>query len=107
MLLKDITIDVNHRNLVESYINKIFDSKDPQLVGDMLRAVDKIAKKSKDEIIKEFEDRYSKDNLEKIFSACLGGVKIINEGWETEAIPEIKAKGIEKIGFFRKILGNF
>ena len=48
-----------------------------------------------------------KDNLEKIFSACLGGVKIINEGWETEAIPEIKAKGIEKIGFFRKILGNF
>ena len=48
-----------------------------------------------------------KDNLEKDFSACLGGVKIINEGWETEAIPEIKAKGIEKIGFFRKILGNF
>ena len=48
-----------------------------------------------------------KDNLEKNFSACLGGVKIINEGWETEAIPEIKAKGIEKIGFFRKILGNF
>ena len=48
-----------------------------------------------------------KDNLENFFSACLGGVKIINEGWETEAIPEIKAKGIEKIGFFRKILGNF
>ena len=48
-----------------------------------------------------------KDNLEKNFSACLGGIKIINEGWETEAIPEIKAKGIEKIGFFRKILGNF
>jgi len=48
-----------------------------------------------------------KDNLEKNFSACLGGVKIINEGWETEAIPEIKAKGMEKIGFFRKILGNF
>ena len=48
LLLKNITIDVNHRNLVESYINKIFDSKESQLVGDMLRAVDKIAKKSKD-----------------------------------------------------------
>ena len=30
-----------------------------------------------------------KDNLQKNFSACLGGVKIINEGWETEAIPKI------------------
>ena len=47
LLLKNITIDVNHRNLVESYINKIFDSKDSKLVGDMLRAVDKIAKKIK------------------------------------------------------------
>ena len=28
LLLKNITIDINHRNLVESYINKIFDSKD-------------------------------------------------------------------------------
>ena len=43
-----LQIDVNHRNLVESYINKIFDSKDPELVADILRAVDKIAKKSKD-----------------------------------------------------------
>jgi len=92
LLLKNITIDVNHRNLVESYINKIFDSKDPQLVGDMLRAVDKIAKKSKDEIIKEFEDRYSKDNLEKIleFSQIKGSIKEVEslfdvsqlESWE-------------------------
>ena len=44
LLLKNITIDINHRNLVESYINKIFDSNEPQLIGDMLRAVDKIAK---------------------------------------------------------------
>ena len=52
LLLKNITIDINHRNLVESYINKIFDSKDSKLVADILRAVDKISKKSKDEIIK-------------------------------------------------------
>ena len=56
LLLKNITIDINHRNLVESYINKIFDSKDPQLVADILRAVDKISKKSKEEILAEFKD---------------------------------------------------
>ena len=95
LLLKNITIDVNHRNLVESYINKIFDSKDPQLVGDMLRAVDKIAKKSKDEIIKEFEDRYSRDNLEKIleFSQIKGSIKEVESLFdvsELESWDEIK-----------------
>ena len=95
LLLKNITIDVNHRNLVESYINKIFDSKDPQLVGDMLRAVDKIAKKSKDEIIKEFEDRYSRDNLEKIleFSQIKGSIKEVESLFDVsqlESWNEIK-----------------
>tara|TARA_B110000238_G_scaffold162574_1_gene176879 strand:- start:167 stop:1339 length:1173 start_codon:yes stop_codon:yes gene_type:complete len=95
LLLKNITIDVNHRNLVESYINKIFDSKDPQLVGDMLRAVDKIAKKSKDEIIKEFEGRYSRDNLEKIleFSQIKGSIKEVESLFDVsqlESWNEIK-----------------
>ena len=95
LLLKNITIDVNHRNLVESYINKIFDSKDPQLVGDMLRAVDKIAKKSKDEIIKEFENRYSRDNLEKIleFSQIKGSIKEVESLFDVsqlESWNEIK-----------------
>ena len=96
LLLKNITIDVNHRNLVESYINKIFDSKEPQLVGDMLRAVDKIAKKSKNEIIKEFEDRYSKEKLEKIleFSQIKGSIKEVESVFDVsqlESWDEIKA----------------
>ena len=47
------------------------------------------------------------DNLEKNFSACLGGIRIIKEGWETEAIPEIKVKSIKKVGFLRKIFGVY
>ena len=46
------------------------------------------------------------DDLEKNFLVCLGGMRIIKEGWETEAIPEIKVKSIEKIGFLRKIFGD-
>ena len=67
LLLKDITIDINHRNLVESYINRVFDSKDPALVADILRAVDKIAKKSKEQILKEFQEKeYATEKLERI-----------------------------------------
>ena len=47
LLLKDITIDINHRNLVESYINKIFDSKDPQLVADIFACSRQDCKKIK------------------------------------------------------------
>ena len=85
LLLKDITIDINHRELVESYINKLFDSKDPKLVSDILRAIDKIQKKSKQEILDEFKDRYDQDTLEKIlkFSQIKGSVKEVEEKIDT------------------------
>jgi len=95
LLLKNITIDINHRNLVESYINKIFDSKEPQLVADILRAVDKIQKKSKDKIIEEFKNRYDENKLEKIleFSQIKGTIKEIESSFDTtqlESWDELK-----------------
>lgn len=81
LLLKDITIDINHRTLVESYINKTFGSTDSQLVADILRAIDKIQKKSKQEILDEFKDRYDLEKLEKIleFSQIKGSIKEVEE----------------------------
>ncbi len=88
LLLKNITVDINHRNLVESYINKIFDSKEPQLVADILRAVDKIAKKSKDEILKEFKDRYETEKLEKIleFSQIKGTISEVEKAFDVSQL---------------------
>ncbi len=43
------------------------------------------------------------DNLEKSFSSSLGALKIIKEGWETEAIAETNNKKDEKVSFFAKI----
>jgi len=42
-------------------------------------------------------------DLEKNFVSCLGALKILKDGWETEAIPVIGGKNIAKIGFFAKI----
>ena len=85
LLLKDITIDINHRNLVENYVNTIFDSNDPQLIADILRAVDKIQKKSRQEIIDEFKDRYDTIKLGKIldFSQIKGSIKEVEEKIDT------------------------
>ncbi|MEX0862036.1 histidine--tRNA ligase [Nitrosopumilus sp.] len=96
LLLKDIVIDINHRNLVESYINKVFSSKDPELVADILRAVDKIAKKSKQDILKEFQEKgYETEKLEKIleFSQIKGTIQQVEKTFdvsELESWDELK-----------------
>ena len=80
--LQNITIDLNHRNLVESYIKKIFDQIDANGVEDILRAVDKIQKKSESEILEEFEKKgYDRENLKKIieFSRIKGTPEEIEE----------------------------
>ena len=88
LLLKDITIDINHRNLVESFIVQIFGSNDKSLVGDMLRAIDKIQKKSKQEIISEFKDRYDIAKLEKIleFSQIKGTIQEVESKIDTSKL---------------------
>ena len=64
---KNIIIDLNHRKLVESFIDKVFGATDQTLILDIFRAVDKIQKKSKEEILKEYGQKgYSAENLEKI-----------------------------------------
>ena len=64
--LQNISIDINHRKLVESYINQIFESNETTL-HDIFRAVDKTQKKSKDEILQEYKQKgYSPEKLEKI-----------------------------------------
>ncbi len=65
--LKHIIIYINHRSLVESYIKSILGTEDKAKISDILRAVDKISKKSKNEILSEYQKKgYSKERLEKI-----------------------------------------
>ncbi len=58
--------------------------------------------------IKKIEEKNifkTKNDLEKNLSACWGGIKIIKDGWETEAIPITSKKNIENKGFLRRIFG--
>ncbi len=87
--LSDITIDVSHRSLVESYIRKVFGSSEKQLVGDMLRAVDKIQKKPKGQILGEFEAKgYDESKLEKIleFSQLRGTTREIESRFDVSQL---------------------
>ena len=89
--LKNITIDMNHRKLVESYINQVFGSDasfndEGSEVHDMFRAVDKIQKKSKEKILEEYVQKgYAQEKLKKIleFSSLKGSPSEIEHSFDT------------------------
>ncbi len=63
----NVTIDICDRELIESYVHQLFKSDSQDLIADILRAVDKVQKKRKQEIIKEYVEKgYASSNLEKI-----------------------------------------
>ncbi len=79
---KNIIIDLNNRKLVESYINKVFVSTDQTLILDVFRAVDKIQKKSRQDILNEYEKKgIDANKLEKIldFAKIRGSPKEIEK----------------------------
>jgi len=54
------------------------------------------------------ENKNEKENyLDKNFASCLGALRIIKDGWETEAIPEMVGKNIKKVGFLGKIFKTY
>ena len=110
LTMENIIIDINHRKLVQSYINQLFESKETSLLNDMFRAVDKIQKKSKNEILQEYTKKgYSPEKLEKIleFSKIKGTPSEIQkkfdvsdlDGWDELVTlhDSLKHRGIDNI----------
>jgi len=108
--LQNISIDINHRKLVESYINQVFESNEITLLHDIFRAVDKIQKKSKDQILQEYKQKgYSPEKLEKIleFSNLKGTPSEIEKIFDTSSLDSwnelcnlcdsLKNRGIDNI----------
>jgi len=83
--LNNIILSISHRKIVQSYICSIFESKEPEIISDILRAIDKIQKKSEQEIISEYEKKgYQKEKLQKIiqFSKLKGSPDKISKSFD-------------------------
>ena len=80
--LNNIILSISHRKIVQSYISSLFETEDSEVISDILRAIDKIQKKSEQEIISEYEKKgYQKEKLEKIieFSKLKGSPEEISK----------------------------
>ena len=108
--LQNISIDINHRKLVELYISQVFESNETTLLHDIFRAVDKIQKKSKNEILQEYKQKgYSSEKLLRIleFSNLKGTPSEIERNFDTSDLDgwdelftlydSLKDRGIDNI----------
>ena len=110
LTMENIIIDINHRKLVQSYINQLFESNETSLLNDIFRAVDKIQKKSKNEILQEYIKKgYSSEKLEKIleFSKIKGTPSEIQKNFDVSGLDgwdelvtlhdSLKHRGVDNI----------
>ena len=84
-----VMVEVNDRQLIEEYIRQKLGVTEDQEIADMLRAVDKVAKKSVSELYKEYKDKISLSKLEQLID--LSSVK----GTVNEVYSKADLKGLE------------
>ncbi len=85
--LYNVTVHISHKKLIESYINKIFNSNDPETVTDLCRAIDKTQKQSKAKILQEYKNKgYDINKLQQIlkFASICGTPIEIEQNFQVQ-----------------------
>jgi histidyl-tRNA synthetase len=85
----NVIVEVNDRQLIEEYIRYKLGVTEGQTIDDMLRAVDKVAKKSVSELYEEYKDKISLSTLQYLID--LSGIK----GTVNEVYSKADLKGLE------------
>ena len=109
-------------NVIKARLDEIFETVKKQIIvpefnlnsgigfllvggGSYLPNIEKHCEKFFGPRIKKLSDNNNEKetDLEKNFASCLGALRIIKDGWETEAIPEIVGKNAKRISFLAQI----
>lgn len=61
----DFVIAVNHRSILEEYLTRTLEISDNNTVNEMMRAIDKLAKKSTNQIVDEYKQKLDSAKLRK------------------------------------------
>jgi histidyl-tRNA synthetase len=85
----NVMVEVNDRQLIEEYIRQKLGVKEGQTIADMLRAVDKVAKKSVSELYEEYKDKINLSTLQQLID--LSNIK----GTINEVYSKADLKGLE------------
>ena len=64
----DSTIAINHKAILEEYLTRSLGITDTNTINEMMRAIDKLAKKSIEQIVNEYKQRVDSANLRKFIN---------------------------------------
>ena len=106
--LGESSIEIGDRRIIEEYIRKILGIDDDAIVIEMLRAVDKVGKKSLEDIVNEYGRKGgSEDDLKKLIGfgrtrgeankmlVSLEEIGISNTGFVADLMDSIKYRGVK------------
>ena len=96
----NVMVEVNDRQLIEEYIRQKLGVIEGQTIADMLRAVDKVAKKSVSELYEEYNDKISLSKLQLLID--LSGIK----GTINEVYSKADLKGLENWNRLIKLMDS-
>ena len=101
--LRNILIDISSRNLIEEYIKNILKISNDEELLEIFRAIDKIPKKGKDIVLKEYDERIDSTVLEKVikFAEKKGSFEELDA-----TMKFLKLKSWEDIGKITMSLSN-
>ncbi len=101
--LRNILIDISSRNLIEEYIKNILKISNDEELFEIFRAIDKIPKKGKDNVLKEYNERIDIKVLEKVinFAEKKGSFKELDG-----AMKSLKLKNWTEIEKINRSLSN-
>ena len=101
--LRNILIDISSRNLIEEYIKNILKILNDEELLEIFRAIDKIPKKGKDSVLKEYNERIDSKVLEKVinFAEKKGSFKELDG-----AMKSLKLKSWTEIEKISRSLSN-
>jgi histidyl-tRNA synthetase len=61
----DFVILINHRSILEEYLSKYLDISNNSVMSEMMRAIDKLSKKSSEQIINEYAGKLDSNKLQE------------------------------------------
>jgi histidyl-tRNA synthetase len=62
-----VVVQINHRSIIETYLNEVLGISEMSTIAEMLRAVDKLSRKTPNQLIDEYRGKLDLTMLQKLF----------------------------------------
>ncbi len=104
----EVVVEINHRQIIERYLTDKLGISEISTIGEMLRAIDKLARKTPQQIYEEYERKLDLSKLRQLIEFCNfkgrpedcpeSNILENFEGWKStlEIFDSLKSRGVKE-----------